>query len=510
VEKLRQRVEKLGGILEVAKALVAERDLDRLLQLIVSAAARVVEADRCSLFLVDRERGELWSKVAQGVGTKEIRFPMGRGIAGAVAETNTSVNIPDAYADPRFNQAVDKETGYRTRSILCVPMRSVEGEVVGVLQALNKLSPTAAAGSKSTGRALPFTEEDEELLSALGGQAAAAVNNALLHHEIEQLFEGFVRASVVAIESRDPTTAGHSGRVARLSVGLGDMLPRAGDSAGRWKGASLNGQERQELRYAALLHDFGKVGVRENVLVKANKLEPLELENLRGRFETIYTQEELVAEREKVDVLLRHPSSEARARVAEIDKRLTVRRKELSSMFEFVVSCNRPTVLAEGSFERLDVIAKGSYVGPFGGEQRPFLQQNEVMKLSIRKGSLTEEERREIESHVTHTYRFLAQIPWTRTLRNVPGIAYGHHEKLTGRGYPRALKESEIALPTRMMTISDIYDALTASDRPYKRAVPKDKAYDILLDEAKRGEVDGDLLKVFIESDVPGKAPQEP
>jgi HD-GYP domain-containing protein (c-di-GMP phosphodiesterase class II) len=132
------------------------------------------------------------------------------------------------------------------------------------------------------------------------------------------------------------------------------------------------------------------------------------------------------------------------------------------------------------------------------------------MKLSIRKGSLTDEERREIESHVTHTYRFLSQIPWTRTLKRVPDIAYGHHEKLTGRGYPRSLKETQIALPTRMMTISDIYDALTASDRPYKRAVPKEKAYDILLDEARRGEVDKDLLHVFIEADIPAKASQEP
>src|SRR3954470_23239029 len=321
MDKLRQRVEKLGGILEAAKALVAERDLDRLLQLIVGSARRTVEADRCTLFLVDRDRGELWSKVAQGVGMTEIRFPMGRGIAGAVAQTNTSVNIPDAYKDPRFNQNVDKQTGYKTRTILCVPMRSLEGEVVGVLQALNKLDGKA------------FHDEDEELLSALGGQAAAAVNNALLHHEIEQLFEGFVRASVVAIEARDPTTAGHSGRVASLSVGLGDMLPRAGSVAGKWKGASLSSQERQELRYAALLHDFGKVGVRENVLVKANKLEPLELENLRGRFETILVQEELLAERQKVDTLLRFPPDEGRHRVAEIDKKLEERKKELLSMF---------------------------------------------------------------------------------------------------------------------------------------------------------------------------------
>jgi hypothetical protein len=179
-------------------------------------------------------------------------------------------------------------------------------------------------------------------------------------------------------------------------------------------------------------------------------------------------------------------------------------------MFEFVVSCNRPTILPEGTFDKLHEIAKGTYLGPFSGEARPFLGQNEVVKLSIRKGSLTEDERREIESHVTHTYRFLTQIPWTRTLKHVPDIAYGHHEKLTGKGYPRSLKEQEIALPTRMMTISDIYDALTASDRPYKRAVPKEKAYDILLDEAKRGELDPDLLRVFIEADVPGNSPQEP
>src|SRR3954468_13893472 len=318
MDRLQARVAKLGRILEVAKALVAERDLDRLLNLIVQAAARVVEADRCSLFLVDRERSELWTKVAQGLGMKEIPIPIDRGIAGAVATTNAAINIPDAYKDPRFNQNVDKQTGYRTNTILCVPMRSLEGEVVGVLQALNKLDGKA------------FTDEDEELLSALGGQAAAAVNNALLHHEIEQLFEGFVRASVVAIEARDPTTAGHSGRVARLSVGLGDVLPRAGAAAGRWKGSSLNLQERQELRYAAMLHDFGKVGVRENVLVKANKLEPLELENLRGRFETIYVQEELAAEREKVQILLRSPSNEARQRMSEIEGRLEARKRDLS------------------------------------------------------------------------------------------------------------------------------------------------------------------------------------
>lgn len=502
MDRLQQRLRKLNGILEAAQALVAERDIDRLLPLIVQTASRTVDADRCSLFLVDHQKGELWSKVAQGMGMKEIRFPMGRGIAGAVAATNTLVNIPDGYDDARFNRDFDRQTGYRTRAILCVPMRSLEGEVVGVLQALNK---TGGAEGAFEG---VFDAEDEELLMALGGQAAAAVNNALLHAEIERLFEGFVRASVVAIESRDPTTAGHSGRVANLSVGLAETLPRAEHAAGRWRGSLLNGQELQELRYAALLHDFGKVGVREHVLVKANKLEPGELDSLRARFDSMLLQEELNFERRKVSWLLEHASD--REGLLALEVQYQRRLGELREQFEFVLACNRPTILPEGSFERLHEVARASYLSPASGELRPFLTDNEVLKLSVRKGSLTEDERREIESHVSHTFRFLQQIPWTRALKRVPDIAYGHHEKLTGRGYPRALTEPEITLPTRMMTISDIYDALTASDRPYKKAAPKQKAFDILLDEAKRGEVDGDLLRVFIEADVPGRAASAP
>jgi hypothetical protein len=208
-----------------------------------------------------------------------------------------------------------------------------------------------------------------------------------------------------------------------------------------------------------------------------------------------------------VRLLLDRPK-DARRVLAEIDAEVAGRRRELMGMLDFVLSCNRPTILPEGVFDRLGDIARIDYVSPLTREARPFLSENEVLKLSVRKGSLTEDERREIESHVTHTYRFLQQIPWTRALKGVPDIAYGHHEKLTGGGYPRSLTAREITLPTRMMTISDIFDALTASDRPYKRAVPKDKAYDILLDEAKRGELDSDLLRVFIEADVPSRAPR--
>ncbi len=467
---LQRRIAKLQSILEVAKALAAERQLDALLDQIVGAAARVAEADRVSLFLLDRERGELWSKVAQGTG--EIRFPMASGIAGAVASTGRSINIPDAYADPRFHRAVDAATGYHTRSILCVPMLDARGEVVGVLQALNR-------------RQGVFTDEDEELLTALGGQAAVAIENAVLHEEIERLFEGFVRASVVAIEARDPTTAGHSERVATLTVGLARAVEAAPPEP--WRQVRFRPEDLRQLRYAALLHDFGKVGVREHVLVKANKLHPGQLELVAARLDLVRAT--LEAERLRAQLAGR-PAGDVEARRADLD-----------AFWELVVACNRPTVLPEGSFERLGEMARRTFVDPSGTE-RPYLLPEEAARLSIPKGSLSGEERREIESHVSHTFDFLSQIPWTRVLRRVPEIAHGHHEKLDGRGYPRGVPAQAIPVETRIMTIADIFDALTASDRPYKRAVPAERALAILEAESRAGALDPGLLGVFVEAGV--------
>jgi len=467
---LERRLAKLQSILGVAKAMSAERHLDRLLGLVVDAAAQVAEADRCTLFIADSDRGELWSKVAQGAS--EIRIPIGAGIAGAVATTGQAIRIPDAYADPRFNRRVDLDTGYHTKSILAVPMLNTRGEVVGVLQAINRKDGT-------------FTAEDEELLGALAGPAASAIENAVLNEEIEKLFEGFVQASVVAIEQRDPTTAGHSGRVATLTVGLARAVETAPPSS--WAGVRFDATSLQQMRYAALLHDFGKVGVREHVLVKAEKLYPHELEILRARFEIARASVE---------------NARLRARLeGQPEGDLAERAQELAGLWEVVVAANRPTILAADASARLADAAARTFLD-LEGKERPLLTPVELTCLSIPRGSLSESERREIESHVTHTFNFLSQIPWTRLLRRVPEIAYGHHEKLDGRGYPRAIPAPRISVETRMMTISDIYDALTASDRPYKRALPAEKAIDILHDEAKRGQIDAPLLGVFVESKV--------
>jgi HD-GYP domain-containing protein (c-di-GMP phosphodiesterase class II) len=483
VAALITRIQKLESLLDVAKAMTGERDLDALLKLILGEAVEVVDADRCTLWIVDRERSQLWTKVAQGLESdQKIRIPIGVGIAGQVAATGEIINIPDAYADPRFNRQVDKDTGYHTRNILGVPMRSQTGEVTGVLQALNKQGNDA------------FTRDDEELLVALGQNAAAAIENAILYEEIDRLFEGFVKASVVAIESRDPTTSGHSERVALLTLGIAEGIERVG--TGAYAGLSFRLEEMREIRYAALLHDFGKVGVRESVLVKAEKLYPGELDIIETRFRALFSQKENAYLRGLIEALRKGgelPSDYEAALKGELG--------QLEEFLAFVKKCNQPTVLATGGFEKLREIANVTY-NDVRGQTSPLLTDKELTKLSIPRGSLDPFERLEIESHVTHTFRFLSQIPWTRNLRRVPEIAYAHHEKLDGFGYPRQLQADQIPVQSRMMTVADIYDALTASDRPYKKAVPHEKAIDILSEEVKTGKVDRGLLDVFIGAEV--------
>jgi HD-GYP domain-containing protein (c-di-GMP phosphodiesterase class II) len=486
VRFLTHRIQKLTSVLEVTKAMAAERDLDSLLARILSEAAKVIEADRCSLFLLDRERQELWTKIAHGA-EEEIRLPLGNGIAGTVGKTGEVINIPDAYREQRFNRSFDEATGYRTRSILCVPMRDAAGEITGVIEGINKREGT-------------FTSEDEELLLAIGGQAAVAIEKALLYDEISRLFEGFVSASVAAIESRDPTTAGHSGRVAALTTRLAQSLERAG--APGYREVRFSSQDLQEIRYASMLHDFGKVGVREAVLVKAEKLYPWELELLRARFALVRRDLELESYRRRYQFAQSAAGKSLTSFNAEEDAQLARSFEELDQAFEFILRCNRPAVIPDRGFDSLNELSRITYRDQ-RNQTQPLLLPNEIEALSIPRGSLSAAERREIESHVTHTFRFLSLIPWSRSLRRVPEIAYAHHERLNGTGYPRAIPREQIPLQSKMMAVADIYDALTAADRPYKKAVPHAMALDILWQEAASGQVDRDLLSVFVDAEVP-------
>jgi HD-GYP domain-containing protein (c-di-GMP phosphodiesterase class II) len=509
---------ELTELTDVGVALSTVRNLTALLDMILSQARRITWSDAASLYLVERpddgsQPTTLRFRVAQNHTLPDAAFgeytvPVDHAsVAGHAASTGELLAIDDVYLLPadvsyRLNRSFDDRFGYRTKSMLVVPMRTHRDEIIGVLQLINRkrrFETTLADADVVEREVLPYAPRDLELVTALAAQAGVAIENSLLYEDIERLFEGFVTAAVTAIESRDPATSGHSGRVAALTVALAEAVNRGG--AGPYAGLHFTRDEIREIRYAGLLHDFGKVGVRERVLVKQKKLYGPDLDLIRHRFAYLLQQTELDFERARADYLLAHGSSNYTQAVAGLDAARRKQRAELERFLGAIVNANEPTVLPHGTFEELRAIGRRTFRDIDGVEQ-PLLGDAELQFLMIRQGNLDERERREIESHVTHTYRFLAQIPWTRELRGVPDIAYGHHEKLDGRGYPRRVTAAAIPVQTRMMTIADIFDALTATDRPYKRAVSHEQALDILSAEAKEGLIDRDLLGTFVEAGV--------
>ena len=516
-EQALDRSRELTELTSIGLALSTERELSTLLELILTQARRLTASDAGSLYLVERDEGgapdRLRFAMAQNYSLPSLPFHTSTmaidhtSLSGYAASTGEPLVIGDVYLLPddvsyRQNRSFDEKFGYRTKSMLVLPMKSHRDEIVGVLQLINrkKNADTRLASAEVVEReVVTYDERCVELTSALASQAAVAIENGKLYEDIERLFEGFVTAAVTAIESRDPTTSGHSSRVATLTVGLAEVVDRISD--GPYRDVAFSREQMRELRYAGLLHDFGKVGVREQVLVKQKKLYPADLAIIRSRFGFLLQKSDIEFERGRAEYALAHGRDAYDAALRDLEAQRAEHRDELTGFLEAIVRANEPTVLPEGSFEALRAINERHFID-FDGTERALLEDDELQFLMIRKGNLDDRERREIESHVTHTYRFLEQIPWTRELRRIPQIAYGHHEKLNGRGYPNAVQAESIPVQTRMMTISDIYDALTATDRPYKRAVPTERAIDILHMEAKDGMLDRELLDAFVAARV--------
>ena len=511
------RAGEISELTRIGVALSTERDLPTLLTMILEQARRLSSADAGSLYLVEKGEGAgdavLRFKLSQNFTLPDLPFseytvPLNASsISGAAAVTAETIVFDDAYAlGPgdrfQFNRSFDEKFGYRTKSMVTIPMRSHRDETVGVLQLINRKRNAAArlaSPDDVTRDVLPFDAHAVSLVSALASQAAVAIENGRLYEDIERLFEGFVMASVTAIESRDPTTSGHSSRVAVYTTGLAAAVDRM--HRGAYGALRFSREEMRELRYASLLHDFGKVGVREQVLVKQKKLYPSDLAIIRHRFQFLLQRADLQYERERAQYLWEHGRTNYEDALTRLERSRGEAREELQRFLDAIQRANEPTILPEGTFEELSEINAHVFVD-FDGTEKPLLSDDELRYLMINRGNLDERERREIESHVTHTYRFLDQIPWTRELKGIPLIAWGHHEKLDGSGYPRGVHADAIPVQTRMMTISDIYDALTATDRPYKRAVPAERALDILRDEAKHGHLDTELLGAFVEARV--------
>jgi HD-GYP domain-containing protein (c-di-GMP phosphodiesterase class II) len=502
---------ELAELVDIARVMTTERDVQKLLSVILEKSRFITGADAGSIYIIDADdknpqlRFKLTQNDSVSFDSREFVIPLSnRSIAGSAAVTKKPINIADVYDLPAgspyaFDKSFDEKIGYQTKSMLTYPLISQRDEVIGVIQLINKkkepqkrlLSP-----DDFTEQVIPFDARSEELLGMLATQAGVSLENTLLYREIRELFEGFVKASVEAIESRDPTTSGHSRRVADLTIQLAMVVDN--EKTGPYKDAFFSKDDLRELEYASLLHDFGKIGVRERVLVKAKKLFDERLDMIRARFDFV----ERTMEADVLTRKLRALSSGSAASALEaLDRELAERRAGLEDAYRSILNANEPTVLAAGDFEKIEQLAKETYMD-MRGEKRRLLEDEEVVSLSVKRGSLTPQEFDEIRSHVTHTFNFLSQIPWGKMFRRVPLIAGAHHERLNGTGYPKGLRAEEIPIQSKMMSIADIYDALTASDRPYKKAVPLEKALDILEFGVKDGHLDGELVRVFREARV--------
>jgi HD-GYP domain-containing protein (c-di-GMP phosphodiesterase class II) len=502
---------ELGELVDIARAMTTERDVDKLLGVILEKSRFVTGADAGSIYVVEGEdphlllRFKLTQNDSVSFDSREFVMPMNsRSIAGSAAIGKKPIHIEDVYDLPpgspfAFDRRFDELTHYRTKSMLVAPLISQRDEVIGVIQLINKkknVDKKLLDDDDVNREVVPFDARSEELLGMVAAQAAASLENALLYDEIRRLFEGFVKASVEAIESRDPTTSGHSRRVADLTVALAKVVDREG--AGPYRDANFTREDLRELEYASLLHDFGKIGVREKVLVKANKLYDEELLLLRSRFDYVARTLEADVLTRKVKALERGAS---RGELEALDAELVQKRAELEASFGTILAANEPTVLAAGDFEKIETLAQDTY-SDLRGDVRRLLSEEEVVSLSVKRGSLTPNEFDEIRSHVVHTFRFLSRIPWGKQFRRVPTIAGAHHERLNGTGYPNRLHAEEIPVQSKLMSIADIYDALTANDRPYKKAVPIERALDILHFGVKDGHLDAELVRIFHEGRV--------
>lgn len=491
-------VEKLRRLQQIGVALSAEHDLDRLLAFILKSARELVQADAGSVFVryddiemdpratgkddIYKVKPYLALKCAQNDSVyfpfSEMRLPFdATTIAGYVATSGESLSIKDAYEIPktapfRHSTAFDQITGYRCRSMLVVPMQNREGEVIGVLQLINKKKDFAArlSGREEVEKqVLRFDDIDEELVISLGSQAAVSIENNQLYVQIKAMFRGFVDSLIRVLEHRNYTTFGHCKRIADYALALARQINLVAKEKGREP--PFTEEMLEELEYGALLHDIGKMAVPDAVLDKRNKLTDDQLKIIEYRFALIRA---------------RGPVS------PEMDEKLT-------RWLEAIRRINIPRGVSDEDAKILDEIRAFTFVD-IDGKEKPLLDEYEYESLSVRRGNLTVSERKAIERHVSETWEILKRIPWTRPLRKVPNIAATHHERLDGSGYPWGLRGDEIPLGGKILAITDVFEALTAQDRPYKPAIPVDQAIQIIEEQVNKGQMDRELFDLFVKN----------
>jgi len=515
LDTLFERLERLN---DVGASLSAERDLDRLLEKILVAAMSITHADGGTLYTLTEDARHLRFRIVRnhslGIAfggsagaTLPANFvdlplyqadgrPNDHMVAPWAAVSGQTANIADAYAQTAFDfsgtLAFDRATGYRSRSFLTVPMRNHEGTVIGVLQLLN-------ATDAEAGGVHPFSKADQSLAESLASQAAVALTNRALVEQLENLFEGFIKLIDNAIDEKSPYTGGHCERVPELTMMIAEAADEARD--GPLADFRLSEKDRYELRIAALLHDCGKITTPVHVVDKATKLQ-----TIFDRIELVDTR--MAAVRREAEAAAWREVAEGRPR-EQVLAQLARAQAGMDDDLAFLHRVNQGGErLEDEAVQRIRAIAARYRWHAGDGTPRPLLTAEEVENLSVRAGTLTASEREIINHHIVSTIHMLEQLPWPAHLRNVPEYAGGHHERMDGRGYPRGLRREQMSVQARMMGIADIFEALTAADRPYKPAMKLSQALSIMERFRSEGHIDPDLYDVFLASRVPQRYAQ--
>ncbi|MFZ2627652.1 MAG: HD domain-containing phosphohydrolase [Rugosibacter sp.] len=507
------RLEQLNAI---GAALSKERDINRLLEGILIAAKTITHADGGTLYRMTEDRSALRFEIMRtdslqiamgGTTGNPINFPnlpltndAGQPndamVAVYAATHDETVNIGDAYTAAGFDfsgtRKFDARTGYRSQSFLTVPMKNHEGEIIGVLQLINATGP-------ATGQVNAFSAADQGLAESLASQAAIALTNRLLISQLEKLFESFINLINLAIDEKSPYTGGHCQRVPALTM----MLAEAVDATqeGPLAAFRMDDQDRYELKIAGLLHDCGKVTTPVHVVDKATKLQTIfdRIHLVDTRFEVLKRDAEIAALRSQL--ALREKADAAGE--ARIQRELAGQLRTLDHDREFLRHANIGSEsMPEAEQQRVRAIGHQHQWRNVDGVGADFLTANEIENLTIRAGTLTQKERETINYHIVATIKMLEQLPWPKHLKHVPEYAGGHHERMDGKGYPKGLTREQMSVQARTMGIADIFEALTARDRPYKHGMKLSQAMKILADFRKNGHIDPDLFDVFVKQGV--------
>jgi len=499
---LLKRLEQLNHI---GVALSKERDITQLLETILIAAKEVTYADGGTLYRMTEERTlkfEIIRNDTLGIemgGTTGVEIPFypiylfdkdGAPIKSMVAayavHNDRSVNIADAYTADGFDftgtKNFDKKTGYRSKSFLTVPMKNHEGEVIGVLQLLNCKHP-------ATGEVVPFSDADQHLAESLASQAAIALTNRLLINHLENLFESFIGLINAAIDDKSPYTGFHCKRVPELTMMLAEAVDHC--RVGPLRDFSMDDRDRYELKIAGLLHDCGKVTTPVHVVDKATKLQTIydRIDLIDTRFEVVKRDTEIAVLREQLKALGKEPAA------GEVELRL----KRIDDDRDFLRHANIGSeAMRDEDVARVRDISRRYRWRNLDGEVTDFLSETELGDLTIRYGTLNARERETINHHIEVTIQMLEALPWPRHLKNVPEYAGGHHERMDGKGYPRGLTREQMSVQARCMGIADIFEALTARDRPYKKGKTLTESLMILGKMKQTGHIDPDLFDIFI------------